>query len=273
MDTGIVLRVNILKNLWNLCGMCGQKEKSNDPVLVQQFGMYSSLILVMGLFTEWRWTGCCPDSRSACSPVMSWNTSPHQCWCHRRRRHRRRAARWAAGQRCSYAWTTQNVRTDADCVFLSSLASYSAAVVYLISFRRVLSWLCSCSLASSCSSRSLCSFFLLCSSRSISSSASSICRFKAFRRRFNYKENQQARGYTRFNKHQVLGFMASLYMSVWWHTWSLWSCMEWCSSSPCIIISFTFLSRRRFASCRLARSLKSAERCIIIHVAQHRPIG
>ncbi|TNN87496.1 hypothetical protein EYF80_002213 [Liparis tanakae] len=36
------------------------------------------------------------------------------------------------------------------------------------------------------SHRSLCSFFLLCSSRSISSSASSICLFKALRRRFNF---------------------------------------------------------------------------------------
>lgn len=40
------------------------------------------------------------------------------------------------------------------------------------------------------------------------------------------------------------------------HTWSFWSCSELCSSSPCIIISFTFLSSLRFTSCRLARSLK-----------------
>lgn len=66
--------------------------------------------------------------------------------------------------------------------------------VYLISLLRVLSWLWSCSLASCCSSRSLCSFFLLCSSRSISSSASSIWRFKAFRRRFNFKKNQHVQG-------------------------------------------------------------------------------
>lgn len=257
--------------------MCGQKK---NPVIQiwSNSWMYSSVILVLDLFTEWRWTGCCPDSRSACSPMMSWSTSPHQCWCHRRRHHRR-AARWAAGQRCSYVWTTQNVRTDAGCIFLSSIASYFAAVVYLISLRRVLSWLCSCSLVSTCSSRSLCSFFLPCSSRSISSSASSICRFKAFRRRFNYKENQHVQGYSRFNntndslndRHQVLWQVCTVCMSVWWHTWSFWSCIEWCSSSPCIIISFTFLSRRRFASCRLARSLKSAEWCIIIHVVQHHP--
>ncbi len=38
-------------------------------------------------------------------------------------------------------------------------------------------------------------------------------------------------------------------------TWSFWSCSEWCSSSTCIIISFTLRSSRRFASCRLPRSL------------------
>ena len=63
-------------------------------------------------FTDWRWTGCCPDSSGACSPMMSWSTSPHLCWCHHRRR--RRADCWAGGRRCSYAWMKQkyiNLRT------------------------------------------------------------------------------------------------------------------------------------------------------------------
>lgn len=67
----------------------------------------------------------------------------------------------------------------------------AAVWFYLISLLRALSWLCSCSFTSCCSSRSLCSFFLPCSSRSISSSASSIWRFSAFRRRFNWTTKRQ----------------------------------------------------------------------------------
>lgn len=122
---------------------------------------------------------------------------------------------------------------------------------YLISLRRVLSWPWSWSLASTCSSRSLCSFFLPCSSRSISSSASSICLFRAFRRKFNFRKETTHRGLKGFKIHR------SIFCTEELRTWSFWSCNEWCSSSTCIIISFTFLSNLRFATCRLARSLNT----------------
>lgn len=41
----------------------------------------------------------------------------------------------------------------------------------------------------------------------------------------------------------------------WAHTWSFWSSREFCSSSPRITMSLTFLSSLRLASCRFARSL------------------
>lgn len=131
-----------------------------------------------------------------------------------------------------------------------------ALLTHLISVRRALSWFCSCSLASCCSSSSLCSFFLPCSSRSISSSASSICRFKAFRRRFSFMDNQQRRSQKVKDKFKFINI--KLRMNVWTSTWSFWSSKELCSSSPCIAISFTFLSSLRLASCRLARSLQHA---------------
>ena len=144
-------------------------------------------------FTKQRWTGCSRDWTNACKPTMSWSTSPRQCWY--RHHHRRRAGCWAGGPRCSYAWMTRNKTVSQTlntcvshwlCLFL---------VFHLISLRRAFSWLCSCSFASCCSSRSLCNFFLLCSSLSISSSASSICLFKAFRRRFSFKDKQHKWGY------------------------------------------------------------------------------
>lgn len=131
-----------------------------------------------------------------------------------------------------------------------------ALLTHLISVRRALSWFCSCSLASCCSSSSLCSFFLPCSSRSISSSASSICRFKAFRRRFSFTDNQQHGSQKVQDKFKFINI--KLRMNVWTSTWSFWSSKELCSSSPCIAISFTFLSSLRLASCRLARSLQHA---------------
>lgn len=50
------------------------------------------------------------------------------------------------------------------------------------------------------------------------------------------------------------------------YTWSFWSSKELCSSSPCITISFTFLSSLRLASCRLARSLLTAWHAFIISI-------
>ena len=60
-------------------------------------------------------------------------------------------------------------------------------LAHLKSFFMELSWPCSCSFTSICSSSSLCSFFFELSSLSISSSASSTCRFIAFKRKLNCK--------------------------------------------------------------------------------------
>lgn len=203
-------------------------------------------------FTKRRWRGCSPGWTSACRPTMSWNRSPRRCWCRRPRR--RRAGCWAAGQSCSSAWSRTENRVRASGT--DALPSPGLAT-HLISLRRPLSWFCSCSLASCCSSSSLCNFFLACSSRSISSSASSIWRFKAFRRRFSFMEtnspgHRKARDKTHPRVHKALSWEQS-------HTWSFWSSKELCSSSPCIIVSFTFLSSLRLAICRLARSLQHEE--------------
>ena len=58
-------------------------------------------------------------------------------------------------------------------------------LAHLKSFFMELSWPCSCSFTSISYSSSLCSFFLELSSLSISSSASSTCRFIAFKRKLN----------------------------------------------------------------------------------------
>lgn len=59
--------------------------------------------LCFQFFIELKWTGCCRDSRSACSPWRSWSTSLCRCRCRHRRR-RRRPGCWAAERRSSYAW-------------------------------------------------------------------------------------------------------------------------------------------------------------------------
>lgn len=138
MDIEIVPRIKIPENyVWIMCGFSQKilqmfhifawKSQSihKAPVLFkstdqQPFGptVMSTQQLCprpQGWFTKWRWTGCRPDLMSACSPMMSWSTSPHLCWC-RHRRHLRPADCWAAGQRCSYAWfeTEQHYDRDAD---------------------------------------------------------------------------------------------------------------------------------------------------------------
>lgn len=53
-----------------------------------------------------------------------------------------------------------------------------------------------------------------------------------------------------------MGGTVSLDMMVFeLHTWSFWSCIVWCSSSICIIISLTLLSSLRLARERLDFSL------------------
>lgn len=170
--------------------------------LVQQSWMYSSFILVLrfrlqseggqdvvltwGALVAWWWAEVrLPISADVIVVVIIVVQSVEQ---------RGRCALTPGWHRILELWLWQCL------CFIFKPFLFFVLVVYLISLRRALSWLCSCSLVSCCSSRSLCNFFLLCSSRSISSSASSICRFKAFRRRFNFKENQHARGYKRFNK-------------------------------------------------------------------------
>lgn len=171
------------------CHIYSSDEKHVSCWLVQQRRMYSSFILILrfhlhserrqdvfltwGSLIAWRWTEVrFPIGADVIIFIFIIVVQ-------------------SVEQRCRGALTSGWRRTMLELFMRIDCNSFpSRLVVYLISFRRVLSWVCSCSLASCCSSRSLCNFFLLCSSRSISSSASSICRFKAFSRRDNFTENQ-----------------------------------------------------------------------------------
>lgn len=65
----------------------------------------------------------------------------------------------------------------------------------------------------------------------------------------------QLHRYTTWQHYPLCDFFVFLWVKRSLLTWSFWSCSDWCSSSTCIIVSFTLRSSRRFASCRFARSL------------------